>query len=688
MNNKILATVFAALVLLGGTVSAELTCDVIDTSVSPCADTTVFSMWSNTNSHAEIPTGTAYNWDVCCSTTTGAVLTATPGDGCGGETGVISLWSATNSHAEQMSGGASPNYGNDICLAITPDPTWDPVLIQFDPANMAVECVSAPTCAADYECVAAISGTGNAHVGDCANSDASYDRICCRIDSDGDGLWDWDELNPSLPSDPDDPASPPVEASNPADGDTDDDTLWDGVEVNGWTITGYNCVEQFLDPNKPAKSWWNLVLDPSLDFTVTSNPSLGDSDGDTLTDDIERAGWDVIFSENFWDPVKGKVDKRDTTLTGVLPHPRDINIDVDGKNDDAELNANPGATVPTVPDVDCDGAWDTNDGFEIDYGLNPLDSDTDGDGITDGLEIDFWLGVLGYDYTKPETIPEEALLKAVEYTKMFEEPAEVDIKPDTLNLKSRGKWITAYIEPFVGSAGDIDINTVVLEEVVPAVSNPKYDFVTDPSEYLVDHDGDGTIERMVKFNRAQVQELLTPSTAELTVSGSLSDGTAFSGTDTIRAIKEGREATSARIKEIAASLQNAGPGVKAGYLRNIADVLLWWYYSVVPADLTVGESDIVVSDPIEGQEVTIDVTVHNRGETDAGEFSVDFSVDGTLIGTDVLSLEGGSNAATRFTWIAENGAHDIEIVVDAADAVKELSEENNAASVKVVGKKK
>jgi len=125
--------------------------------------------------------------------------------------------------------------------------------------------------------------------------------------------------------------------------------------------------------------------------------------------------------------------------------------------------------------------------------------------------------------------------------------AEISIVPDVLNLKSRGKFITAYIElPPGQNAEDIDAKTVKLQDV-PAVTDPKYGFVTDPAGYLVDKDGDGIMERMVKFSRADVQDTAAGMIGKgnkkfheltLTISGQLLDGTPFEGTDTIKIISK------------------------------------------------------------------------------------------------------------------------------------------------------
>ena len=121
--------------------------------------------------------------------------------------------------------------------------------------------------------------------------------------------------------------------------------------------------------------------------------------------------------------------------------------------------------------------------------------------------------------------------------------ATIDIDPNTLNFKSKGQWITAYIQlPEEHNPEDIDATTILLNGTIQPVLDPKYDFVTNSSEYIVDHDGDGILERMVKFNRTEVASWICSDlgieydNVTLTITGKLFDGTPFEGIDTIKVL--------------------------------------------------------------------------------------------------------------------------------------------------------
>ena len=116
--------------------------------------------------------------------------------------------------------------------------------------------------------------------------------------------------------------------------------------------------------------------------------------------------------------------------------------------------------------------------------------------------------------------------------------AEIDIDPNTLNLKSNGKWVSCYIElPEGHDVNEIDISTVNISDIngnsilIHAESHP-----TDTG----DHDGDGIPDLMVKFDRQKVQNAVGPGDATITVEGEFGEGFYFKGFDTIRVIKPGK----------------------------------------------------------------------------------------------------------------------------------------------------
>jgi hypothetical protein len=120
----------------------------------------------------------------------------------------------------------------------------------------------------------------------------------------------------------------------------------------------------------------------------------------------------------------------------------------------------------------------------------------------------------------------------------------VDIDPNTLNLKSKGKLITAYIElPEGYDVADIDVSSIILNATISVDS--------DAPTAIGDFDSDGVPDLMVKFNRAEVISYILDNiemedkfgTITLTVSGYLNDGTPFEGTDTIKIIYNERLVT-------------------------------------------------------------------------------------------------------------------------------------------------
>ena len=116
--------------------------------------------------------------------------------------------------------------------------------------------------------------------------------------------------------------------------------------------------------------------------------------------------------------------------------------------------------------------------------------------------------------------------------------ATADVVPNTLNLKSKGKWITCYIElPKGYDVSDIDRTTILLNDTIPV--DPFW--IDKPLESVVgDYDDDGIPDLMFKFSRTEVSEYIhyvkgiTYGDVTLTITGELYDRTLFEGSDVIR----------------------------------------------------------------------------------------------------------------------------------------------------------
>jgi parallel beta-helix repeat protein len=126
---------------------------------------------------------------------------------------------------------------------------------------------------------------------------------------------------------------------------------------------------------------------------------------------------------------------------------------------------------------------------------------------------------------KPRIIGGRIDMGAFEYSPPV--PAETDIDPDTLNLRSMGKWITCYIWlPEDYNVADIDPDSVLLE------------YEIQPESLSLDEEQQVAIAR---FSRSDVQDILNVGEIELTIAVRLTDGTIFEATDIVRVIdKAGR----------------------------------------------------------------------------------------------------------------------------------------------------
>jgi hypothetical protein len=144
-------------------------------------------------------------------------------------------------------------------------------------------------------------------------------------------------------------------------------------------------------------------------------------------------------------------------------------------------------------------------------------------GMAEGL-YDGTIVIASNDPYKPlVSVPVQMVVRMVEAT-------YVDLVPNTLNLSSRGKWITGHIElPAEFHPADVVVSTVLLEHTVPA----------DPDHWGIgDVNENGVEDLMVRFSRSDVEAVLPEGdSVPVTIVGEIEDKAWFTGADTIRTIR-------------------------------------------------------------------------------------------------------------------------------------------------------
>lgn len=101
-------------------------------------------------------------------------------------------------------------------------------------------------------------------------------------------------------------------------------------------------------------------------------------------------------------------------------------------------------------------------------------------------------------------------------------PAVIDLNPGILNPNSNGSWVTCYIELTEGQdVHAIDGATVTLNGIPAYMGQQGWATPLANDENVADFDADGTLERMVKFDRAAVAAAVQPPQATVTVQGRL-----------------------------------------------------------------------------------------------------------------------------------------------------------------------
>jgi hypothetical protein len=127
----------------------------------------------------------------------------------------------------------------------------------------------------------------------------------------------------------------------------------------------------------------------------------------------------------------------------------------------------------------------------------------------------------------PETYTGPAQIEFDDFVMIAPEviPATIRIEPETINLKSKGEF-TAFIDlPEGYDEADIIIDSVECE----GASALKGMMADD-------------VKLVVKFDKEDLDEIPAGNAVELVVTGELSDGTLFGGSDTVKVIGPGKSA--------------------------------------------------------------------------------------------------------------------------------------------------
>jgi hypothetical protein len=99
-------------------------------------------------------------------------------------------------------------------------------------------------------------------------------------------------------------------------------------------------------------------------------------------------------------------------------------------------------------------------------------------------------------------------------------------------------------------------------------------------------------------------------------------------------------------------------------------------------DLSLSESDIHFSkeNPLEGETITINATIHNAGETDANNASIVFyDQDARILGECIANVTAGEAENTSIQWNATRGMNQINVLISPYNEFLELNYTNNIA---------
>ncbi len=156
-NTKIffgIGILFLSLIVSSYFVDTSLSCDV----VTNCNNTDIFHISNETNAHAELNNNSNYAYEICCNDTAGLNVS----NNClGYYKTLLHLSNQTNAHAELNN---KSNYNKfNVCISSS---------------DGLLNCSYESSCDGYDTCIASVSSSTNAHVGNC--TDYSI-KICCGI---------------------------------------------------------------------------------------------------------------------------------------------------------------------------------------------------------------------------------------------------------------------------------------------------------------------------------------------------------------------------------------------------------------------------------------------------------------------------------------------------------------------------
>ena len=116
----------------------------------------------------------------------------------------------------------------------------------------------------------------------------------------------------------------------------------------------------------------------------------------------------------------------------------------------------------------------------------------------------------------------------------------------------------------------------------------------------------------------------------------------------------------------------------------------WENYRVTStelSDLTLSSGDLTFSNPNlrAGDTITITAPIHNIGNTDVDNVTVQFLDNGMQIESDqtITAIKAGGTGTAQIDWTVTEGTHNVSVIVDPYGEIGESSETNNIAHTSI-----